>query len=71
MHLTIDEREKIMIYLAQKKSRREIARLIWRSHTTINNEINNNSVRGKYSAQKAEHKAYVRRLHAKKKSKKN
>lgn len=70
MHLTIDEREKIMIYLTQKKSRREIARLIWRSHTTINNEINNNSVWGKYSAQKAEHKAYVRRLHAKKNLKK-
>lgn len=70
MHLTIDEREKIMIYLAQKKSRREIARLIWRSHTTINNEINNNSVRGKYSAQKAKHKAYVKRLHAKRNLKK-
>jgi IS30 family transposase len=70
MHLTIDEREKIMIYIAQKKSRREIARLIWRSHTTINNEINNNSVRGKYSAQKAKHKAYAKRLRWKRNLKK-
>ena len=70
MHLTIEERELIMIDLAQNKSKREIARLIWRSHTTVNNEIKNNSVRGKYSPNKAKHKAYVRRLHAKKNLKK-
>jgi len=70
MHLTIEERELIMIYLAQNKSKREIARLIWRSHTTVNNEIKNNSVRGKYNPSKAKHKAYVRRLHAKKNLKK-
>ena len=70
MHLTTEERELIMIYLAQNKSKREIARLVWRSHTTINNEIKKNSVRGKYSSSKAKHKAYVRRLHAKKNLKK-
>lgn len=70
MYLTIEERELIMIYLAQNKSKREIARLIWRSHTTVNNKIKNNSVRDKYNPSKAKHKAYVRRLHAKKNLKK-
>ena len=65
MYLTIEERELIMIYLAQNKSKREIARLIWRSHTTVNNKIKNNSVRDKYNPSKAKHKAYVWRLHAK------
>ena len=41
-----------------------------RSHTTINKELKINSVRWKYSASKAGHKAYVRRLHAKENLKK-
>jgi len=45
MHFTIDEREKIMNYLSQNKTKREIARLLGRSHTAINNEIKRNSVR--------------------------
>lgn len=70
MHLTIQEREYIMVYLWQNKSNREIAKILWRSHTTINKEIKRNSVKWKYSANKAKHKAYVRRLHAKKNLKK-
>lgn len=70
MHFTIDEREKIMNYLSQNKTKREIARLLGRSHTAINNEIKRNSVRWIYSANKADHKAYARRLNAKKKLKK-
>ena len=60
MQLTIEEREQIMVYLAQNKSKREIARLIGRSHTTINKEIKRNSVKWEYSASKARHKAYAR-----------
>lgn len=70
MQLTIEEREQIMVYLAQNKSKREIARLIGRSHTTINKEIKRNSVKWEYSASKARHKAYARRLYAKKNLKK-
>jgi IS30 family transposase len=70
MQITIEERELILVYLTQKKSKREIARLLWRSHTAINNEIKRNSVRWKYSPSKANHKAYVRRKYAKKNLKK-
>lgn len=69
-HLTTEEREKIMIFLAQKKSKREIARLLGRHPSSICNDIRINSVRGVYSAKKADHKAYVRRHLAKKNFKK-
>ena len=69
-HLSIEEREQIMILNAQKKSKREIWRILWRNVSTICDEIKYNSVRWKYSATKANHKAYVKRLHAKKNLKK-
>ena len=59
-----------MIYLSQKKSEREIWRLLWRHHSSINDEIRNNSVRGIYVSHKAQHKAYVNRLHTKRNLKK-
>lgn len=69
-HLSIHEREQIMILLAQRNSKRKIAKILWRHISTICTEIKNNSVRGVYSAQKAKHKAYVRRHLAKKNLKK-
>ena len=69
-HLSIDERDLIMIYLSQKKTKRKISQLLWRHHSTIYDEIHKNSVRGVYTANKAQHKAYVRRLFAKRNLKK-
>jgi len=69
-HLSTHEREQIMILLAQRKSRRKIAKILGRHISTICSEIRTNSVRGVYSAEKATHKAYVRRHFAKKTLKK-
>lgn len=69
-HLSIAERETIMIMVEQGKSKREIGRKLWRHVQTICDEIDRNSVKWKYVAHKAQHKAYVRRLTAKKPMKK-
>lgn len=68
--VSIEEREVIMKRLAQWKSKRSIARELGRSPNTVCEEIKRNTWRWEYSAQKAEHKAYVRRLYAKKNLKK-
>jgi len=60
-HLSIEEREQIMVLKWQRYSDREIAKRLWRHNSTISKEIERNSVRGIYSASKAKHKAYVRR----------
>jgi transposase, IS30 family len=69
-HLSITERDEIQILLSKWFSNREIAKALWRRHKTIDDEIKNNSVKWKYDAQKANHKAYVRRLSCKKTLKK-
>ena len=59
------ERNEIEILKTRKYSLREIARVLRRSISTISDELRRNSVRGKYNAKKAAHKAYVRRKYAK------
>jgi IS30 family transposase len=44
--------------------------LLGRHHSSIADEVKNNSVRGRYIAHKAQHKSYVNRLHSKKNLKK-
>ena len=51
--------------LEKKYSRRNIAKALGRSVSTISEEINNGSVNGVYDPKKADHKAYVRRREAK------
>lgn len=68
--LSIMEREKIMKWLSKWSSKRAIARLLWRHPSTICDEIKKNKWRWEYSANKANHKAYVRRLFAKRNLKK-
>lgn len=68
--LTIEEREQIMTWLAQGKSKCSIARELGRSPNTVCEEIKRNKGRRDYSANRAQHKAYVRRLYAKKNLKK-
>lgn len=52
--LSIEEREKILYYLSQEKSCREIALLLSRSHTTISREVRRNGREGEYSPSRAE-----------------
>lgn len=64
-HFDFSEREKIEKFLRKEKSLRWISRLLDRSVGSVSEEIKNNSVRGKYTAKKAEHKAYVKRQESK------
>lgn len=51
--------------MRQGESQRFIARKLGRGVSSISDEIKLNSVKGKYTAEKAEHKAYVRRKNSK------
>jgi IS30 family transposase len=60
-HFDLSEREKIEKFLRKGKSLRFISRALDRSVSSVSDEIKNNSVRGRYTAKKADHKAYVKR----------
>jgi IS30 family transposase len=60
-HFNLSEREKIEKFLRKGKSLRFIARALDRSVSSISNETKNNSVKCRYTAKKADHKAYVKR----------
>lgn len=60
-HFDLKEREKIEKFFRKKKSLRWIAWALDRSVSSVSDEIKNNSVKGRYEARKAEHKAYVKR----------
>jgi IS30 family transposase len=64
-HLCLFERKKIERFLRLKKSWRFIAKKLDRSISSVSEEIRSNSVREKYSAEKADHKAYVKRKYSK------
>lgn len=64
-HFSFFERKRIERFLRKKKSLRFIARKLGRSVSGISDEIKINSVKGKYSAKKADHKAYVKRKYSK------
>ena len=59
-----NDRNEIKILLDRKYSLRDIAKALSRSVSTISEEVKNNSTRGKYNPEKAQHKAYVRRHNA-------
>jgi len=69
-HLSITERDQIQILLSKWCTHRDISLALWRHHWTIDKEIRRNTVKWKYIAKKADHKAYVRRLFCKKTLKK-
>lgn len=54
--LSIEEREKVLYYLSQNNSYRQIGQLLNRSHTTISREIKRNSIEGEYSPSRAENR---------------
>lgn len=64
-HFDLKEREKIEKFLRKGKSLRWIAWSIDRSVSSISDEVKINSVKGRYSAKKAEQKAYVKRQRSK------
>jgi IS30 family transposase len=69
-HLVQTERDEIEFLLTKKYSIRAIAKLLWRNFETIRKEIWRNSIKWVYSAHKAQHKTYTRRLFCKKTLKK-
>jgi len=60
-HLSKDERNEIQILYEKKYSLRRIARVMERNVSTISRELKRNKVKWKYTAKKANHKAYQRR----------
>lgn len=64
-HLSRWERQRIERYLREGKRLRFIAGKLGRSISTISDEIKLNSINGIYNADKADHKAYVRRKYSK------
>jgi IS30 family transposase len=69
-HIGGSQRDEIEILIKRWYKNREIARVLWYSHTTVNHEIRTNSIKWVYSAKKAQHKAYARRKSCKKQNKK-
>mgnify|MGYP000395047307 CR=1 FL=1 len=64
-HLSKSERNEIAILLSKKYKKKDIARTLGRSASSISDEIKLNSVSGKYDPKKAHHKAYARRKYSK------
>lgn len=64
-HLSTDERNEISVLKRKGYSLRDIASALFRSISTISDEIGHNKVNGVYNPKKAAHKAYVRRKESK------
>ena len=64
-HLTLQDRQTIEIQLNRKSSQKEIAQVLKRSESSISREINNNSIKKKWSnkteylALETDNKAYL------------
>ena len=69
-HLTQAERDEIQILSSKWYSHRQIAKTLWKHHSTIDRELKRNKGRWDYDAHKASHKAYLRRHWCKKMIKK-
>lgn len=64
-HFDLKEREKIEKFLRKGKSLRWIAWMLDRNVSSVSYEVKQNSVKSRYSAKKAEHKAYYKRQESK------
>ena len=64
-HLSLWERQRIERYIKAKQSLHFIAGKLGRSLSSLSVEVKMNRVKGKYVAQKAHHKAYVKRRQSK------
>ena len=70
VHLSKSERNEIAILKGKEYSLRNIAQALHRSVSSVSDEIARNSIRRSYHAEKAHHKAYVRRKYSKYQGKK-
>ena len=68
--ITKIDRQELEIHLAKGHTHADIARVIGKSEGAISEEIRKNSVRGVYTAKKAQHKAEVRLARARRQGKK-
>ena len=64
-HFNLFERQRIQKLLRGGESLHSIAEKLGRGVSSISDEIKRNSVKGKYTAEKAEHKSYVKRKYSK------
>lgn len=64
-HFNKDKRNELAILLKKGYSRREIARVLGRSPSSVSREVKRNSVNGRYEPGKADHKARVKRRRSK------
>lgn len=64
-HFSLFDRKRIERFLKMKKKLRWIAGKLGRSVSSVSDEVRRNSIRGKYNAEKADHKAYVKRKYSK------
>jgi transposase, IS30 family len=60
-HFDFSERGKIEKFLSKEKSLRWISKVLDRSVSSVSYEVKENSVKGRYTAKKAQHKADVKR----------
>ena len=64
-HFTKDDRNELAILLKKGYDQKDIADVLGKHSSSIGREIKNNSVNGEYDPNKANHKAYVKRLKSK------
>lgn len=64
-HISQDERNELAILLKKGYSLRDIAEVLKRNPSSVSREVKDNKVNGIYDPTKAQHKAYVKRLHSK------
>ncbi len=64
-HFSKSDRNELSILLKKDYSLRDIAKVLKKNPSSISREVNDNSVNGLYDPEKAQHKAYVKRLYSK------
>ena len=64
-HFSKTDRLEISVLLKKDYSIRDIAGALERNPSSVSREIKRNSVQGRYDPHKADHRAYVKRYHAK------
>ena len=64
-HFTQDDRNEISILLKKGYSQEDIAGVLGKNHSSVNREINRNSVNGIYDPGKAQTKSAVKRSRSK------
>ena len=64
-HFSKNERNELSVLLKRGYSYSDIARVLWKSHSSVSREVKKNSVKGTYDPDKANQKARTRRKDSK------